>query len=65
MALKQFESSVVQVGSGTASVKATIPQFIAQSLDLAAGDTLVWSIEPGALSVSVGKKSEKKSPKRS
>ena len=48
-----FRSKVLQTVPGSPSVRATIPEAVAAILGAAPGSTLLWSVEPGSLRVTV------------
>jgi hypothetical protein len=51
-----FVSRAVQVTRGSASLRVTIPQVVAEILALRPGDELVWVVDPELPSVQVSKR---------
>jgi len=49
----EFRSKVIKNLEGSGSVRSTIPEAVAAIIGAAPGGTLVWSVEPGATSVTV------------
>ncbi|HZY71178.1 MAG TPA: AbrB/MazE/SpoVT family DNA-binding domain-containing protein [Thermoplasmata archaeon] len=57
---KSLESKVVRSARNSDSLRITIPQVVAQTLDLKPGDTLNWSISGPSDAIQVSKSTRRK-----